>query len=53
MIFTFILNGRCDYFGFDFTTHNLIFPYTQVMAQLNACGVVETIRISAAGYPIR
>ena len=23
------------------------------MAQLNACGVVETIRISAAGYPIR
>jgi len=30
-----------------------LFDRKQVMAQLNACGVVETIRISAAGYPIR
>ncbi|KAJ7387469.1 Unconventional myosin-XIX [Desmophyllum pertusum] len=30
-----------------------VFNKKQVMAQLNACGVVETIRISAAGYPIR
>ncbi|KAL9980241.1 hypothetical protein ACROYT_G008799 [Oculina patagonica] len=30
-----------------------VFDKKQVMAQLNACGVVETIRISAAGYPIR
>jgi len=30
-----------------------MFDRKQVLAQLNACGVVETIRISAAGYPIR
>lgn len=30
-----------------------VFDRNQVMAQLNACGLVETIRISAAGYPIR
>ncbi|KAM7430002.1 Unconventional myosin-XIX [Porites harrisoni] len=30
-----------------------VFDRKQVMAQLNACGVVETIKISAATYPIR
>ncbi|XP_022793061.1 unconventional myosin-XIX-like isoform X2 [Stylophora pistillata] len=30
-----------------------VFDRNQVLAQLNACGLVETIRISAAGYPIR
>lgn len=30
-----------------------IFDRKQVLSQLNACGVLETIRISAAGYPIR
>ncbi|XP_074635591.1 unconventional myosin-XIX-like isoform X1 [Acropora palmata] len=30
-----------------------VFDRKQVVSQLNACGVLETIRISAAGYPIR
>ncbi|XP_048581925.1 unconventional myosin-XIX [Nematostella vectensis] len=29
------------------------FDREQVLGQLRACGVIETIRISAAGYPIR
>ena len=28
-------------------------PSPQVLSQLEACGLVETIHISAAGFPIR
>lgn len=28
-------------------------PSLQVLSQLEACGLVETIHISAAGFPIR
>ncbi|EUB63142.1 Myosin-Va [Echinococcus granulosus] len=42
------------------TSHVLLLPYTpsrfcpeRVMQQLRACGVLQTIRISAAGYPSR
>ena len=38
---------------FDCNYYLHLFPSKKVMAQLNACGVVETIKISAAAYPIR
>ncbi|KAM4702387.1 unconventional myosin-XIX isoform 2-T2 [Discoglossus pictus] len=33
--------------------HAMVFKKEEVLSQLEACGIVETINISAAGFPIR